>query len=403
MPKKIIIHDEKTINRLLTEFARTTDDVFSLEELKKILTSGKRLVLKYGVDVTAPHLHIGHAVNLWMYRSLQELGHKIIFLIGDFTTQIGDPTGKNKTRPVIPEEEIKENAEAFIKQAMMVLHNDPDLVEIRRNSEWFREMPTQKFLSLMSMVTHAQLAARDMFRKRIDSGQEIYMHEMIYPLLQGYDSVELNADLTIIGSDQLYNEMMGRFFQEKFGQTAQVILTTKITPGIDGKAKQSKSLGNYIGLSHSPREKFGRLMSMPDNLIQQYLEVYTDLPMEIVTSLSEQIKSDPMKIKTRLANAVVSRYHGNEIANTEERWFIQTFSRKEVPTDIPTIAIGKESAPALEILKHCQTDKSNGELRRLIEQGGAKVNGEKISSPEQKISLPAVVTIGKRHWFDVTQ
>lgn len=398
-----IISDEGSVNKLLASFARTTDDVFSFEELKKLLTSGKQLRLKYGVDVTAPHLHIGHAVNLWMYRSLQELGHKIIFLIGDFTTQIGDPTGKNKTRPVIPEEEIRQNAEAFIQQAMMVLHDDPELVEIRRNSEWFTKMPTQTFLSLMSMVTHAQLAARDMFRKRIEQSQDIYMHEMIYPLLQGYDSVVLEADLTIIGSDQLYNEMMGRFFQEKFGQPAQVILTTKITPGIDGKAKQSKSLGNYIGLSHTPREKFGRLMSMPDVLIQQYLEVYTDLPGETVSKLSAEIKSRPMDAKLELAKAIVSRYHGDDIAEQEKTWFLQTFSKKEIPSDAPVIVADSTTTSALDILKICQPDVSNSALRRLIAQGGIKVDGEKILSAEQIISIPAVITIGKRQWFRVTR
>ncbi|MDP7552581.1 MAG: tyrosine--tRNA ligase, partial [Nitrospinaceae bacterium] len=235
--------------KLLESFARTSEEIFSLNEFEELLKSGKQIRIKYGVDVTSPFLHIGHAVNLWMMRELQELGHKVIFLIGDFTTQIGDPTGRSDTRPIILREEIEKNAEEFIRQAKMVLRfDDPNLLEVRKNSEWFSEYSLSDFLKLLAMVTHARLISRDMFQRRIEKQEDIYMHEMIYPILQGYDSYVLESDLTIIGSDQLFNEMLGRFYQQKLGQKPQVIITTKITPGIDGKAKQSKSLDNYIGL-----------------------------------------------------------------------------------------------------------------------------------------------------------
>jgi tyrosyl-tRNA synthetase len=313
--------EPKVIDKIISSFARTTEEVFSLEELKKLLSCGRQLRMKFGVDVTAPDLHIGHAVNLWMYRKLQEMGHKVVFLIGDFTTQIGDPTGKSKMRPIIPLEEIEKNAEAFINQAKMVLHDEPNLVEVRRNSEWYDNMSAKELLSLMSMVTHDRLIARDMFRKRIEQKQEIYENELIYPILQGYDSVMLKTDLTIIGSDQLYNEMMGRFFQGKFVQIPQVIITTKITPGIDGKEKQSKSLGNYIGLAHPPKEKFGRIMSMPDNLIIEYFKVYTEVPLEEIIKMEKNFSSDPMKFKLLLAEEVVKRYHGEKIAEEELQLF----------------------------------------------------------------------------------
>lgn len=398
--------DPKKIKEVIDSFARTTEEIFSLKELKKILLSGKQLRMKYGVDVTAPDLHIGHAVNLWMYRALQELGHKIVFLIGDFTTQIGDPTGKNKTRPIIPLEEIKKNAEAFIDQAKMVLHTDPELMEIRRNAEWFDKTSAKELLSLMSMVTHDRLTARDMFRKRLVEGKEIYEHELIYPILQGYDSKMLEADLTIIGSDQLYNEMMGRFYQEKFGQNPQVIITTKITPGIDGKEKQSKSLGNFIGLSHTPREKFGRLMSMPDSLIITYFKVYTEVSLEEIADMEKEVEKDPMKFKLALAKEIVKRYHGEEAAEAEVQWFRQTFSEREMPAETPTVSLKTNTADLFQILRHCFTEaeKSNSEIMRLIKQKAVKVNGETIDDSKKTLSISdkyLEVKVGKRNWFRV--
>jgi len=262
----------------LSQLARTTDQVFSLDELRGRLATGRPLRIKYGVDVTAPFLHIGHAVNLWMMRLFQEHGHKVVFLIGDFTTQIGDPTGKDKRRIVPSEADIQRNAEEFLRQVGQVLLTDDDVFEVRRNSEWWGRMGVGEFLTLVAQITHARLVERDMFQKRIAEHVEIHMHEMLYPILQGYDSVMLESDLTIVGSDQLFNEMMGRLYQERAGQAPQVVLTTQITPGTDGKEKQSKSLGNYIALADTPRDKFGKAMSIPDELVGPYVTVYTDLP-----------------------------------------------------------------------------------------------------------------------------
>ncbi|HEV8190080.1 MAG TPA: tyrosine--tRNA ligase, partial [Ktedonobacterales bacterium] len=286
---------EATSAELLRLFTRTTDEIFSLREFKVLLDSRRSLRIKYGVDVTAPHLHIGHAVNLWMMRHLQDLGHRVIFLIGDFTTRVGDPTGKSVLRPVIPAEEIAANAERFIEQARMVLRfDDPGLLEIRHNAEWYDAMPAAELLRLTAHVTHARLISRDMFQQRIADGDDIHVHELLYPVLQAYDSVMLESDLTIVGSDQLFNEMLARSFQERFGQRPQVVITTKITPGIDGKAKQSKSLGNYIGLGHSPREKCGRAMSIPDDLILPYLSVYTEVSDEVIADIAARMGREPM-------------------------------------------------------------------------------------------------------------
>lgn len=397
--------DLAKINAVIDSFARTTDEIFNLDELRSLLLSGEKIIMKYGADATAPDLHIGHAVNLWMYRALQELGHKVIFLIGDFTTQIGDPTGKNKTRPVIPMEEIDRNAQEFIKQAQLVLLTDPKVFEVRRNSEWYDKMSARELLSLMSTTTNEKLLSREMFRRRRKEGREIYEHELIYPILQGYDSVVLNANLTIIGSDQLFNEMMGRDLQTKFGQRSQTIITTKITPGIDGGEKQSKSIGNYIGLAHSSREKYGRVMSMSDNLVEEYFKVYTELSLSEIDRMIQEMKNEPMKLKARLACEIVRRYHGAEVADAEGEWFRKTFSDRVMPDDAPVVSFGGQSGTIIEILKKCFDDKSKNELRKLVEQKAVSANGQPIRDIGAVIDLSmgqVNMKVGKRNWFKVT-
>jgi len=399
--------NQDSVRTLIDSFSRTTDEIFSLEELRSLLLSGKKLIMKYGADATAPDLHIGHAVNLWMYRTLQELGHKVVFLIGDFTTQIGDPTGKSKTRPVIPVEEIERNSKEFIEQAKMVLLQDPDVFEIRRNSEWYDKMSAQELLSLMSIITNDKLLSREMFRRRQKEGRDIYEHELVYPILQGYDSVVLKADLTIIGSDQLFNEMIGRDLQVRFGQQPQVVLTTKITPGIDGGEKQSKSMGNYIGLAHTPREKYGRVMSMADSLVADYLKVYTDIPLPDIDQLLKEMANEPMKLKARLAWEIVKRYHGAVAADEEASWFKKTFSERTMPEDSPIISFGKQSGTIVEILHKCFATeaKSRNELRRLVEQGAVSVDGRVIRDVNSTIDLSQdqlSLKVGKRRWFRLT-
>lgn len=395
-------NDKKNI---LQSFSRTIDEIFSLKEFEELLDSKKKIRIKYGVDVTSPYLHIGHAVNLWMMRELQDLGHKVLFLIGDFTTQIGDPTGRNNTRPIIPQDEINKNAEEFIRQAKMVLRfDDPDLLEVKRNSEWFSGYQLSDFLKLLSMVTHARLISRDMFQRRIKGQEDIYLHEMIYPILQGYDSYVLKSDLTIIGSDQLFNEMLGRFYQQKFAQIPQVIITTKITQGIDGKAKQSKSLDNYIGLGHSSRDKFGRCMKIPDNLIVDYLKVYTKVSLKEIEEIEKNITSNPMKWKKFLAEEIIKRYHGEVSAENEREWFENTFSKKIIPGDIPFLELDGTQWVAMDLVsEYFKDSKSNSEVRRLFKQGAVSVNGEKVMTFDSKIKLSNddVVKVGKRIWFKV--
>lgn len=392
------------IEELLNDFSRTTEEVFSLEELKSLLHEKKKLNIKYGVDVTAPYLHLGHAVNLWMLRKLQDLGHKVQFLIGDFTTTIGDPTGKNKTRPIISQQEIEQNTLKFIEQAKMILRfDDPQLLEIRRNSEWYKNMSVSEILRLLSLVTHSKLISRDMFRQRIQNSQDIYMHELIYPIFQGYDSYMLNSDLTIIGSDQLFNEMLGRFFQLKFQQTPQVIITSKITKGIDGKAKQSKSLNNYIGLGHSPKEKFGRTMTLPDELIVTYFEVYTDLNMGEISEMRLDVQNDPLKYKKLLAQKIVERYHGRSSALEERHWFENVFSKKHIPEDIPCITLTTSSIHLIELVHKAmgEQETTKSTVRRLITQGAVRIDGTQIMDLQAIVTIQndTILKIGKRNWY----
>ena len=392
---------------LVPTLQRTAVDVITADDLRAKMASGRPLRIKYGVDVTAPFLHIGHAVNLWAMRELQQAGHKVLLLIGDFTTRIGDPTGKSATRPVIPAEQIDRDADEFIAQASRVLLTDPAVLEIRRNSEWWAPMRLESFLGLLSQVTHARLIQRDMFAARIASGSEIHMHELLYPILQGYDSCELDSDLTIVGTDQLFNELMGRFFAERLGGSPQVIVTTEMTPGIDGRAKQSKSLGNYIALSDSSRDMFGKAMKLPDHLVTIYLRHYTMVPLAEIASLDAGIAAgevNPMEAKRLLGRSLVERYHSAEEAAQEQEWFSRVFSGRSVPGDVPAVSVADPNSTLLDLLRHCLPVASGTELRRLVADGSVRLDGQrKLTDPDQRhpLSSGEVIRVGKRRWFRI--
>ena len=395
------------IFRQVPTLQRTAADVITADELRAKIASGRPLRIKYGVDVTAPFLHLGHAVNLWAMREMQQAGHKVVLLIGDFTTRIGDPTGKSATRPVIPAEQIDRDADEFIAQAGRVLLTDPSVLEIRRNSQWWAPMRLESFVGLLSQVTHARLIQRDMFAARIAAGSEIHMHELLYPILQGYDSCELESDLTIVGTDQLFNELMGRFFAERLGGTPQVIVTTELTAGIDGRAKQSKSLGNYIALNDSPRDMFGKAMKLPDHLVGVYLQHYTMVPLAEITRLAAAMaagEEHPMEAKRLLGRSLVERYYSAEDAAREQEWFSRVFSGRSVPADAPSVLIADPNCTLLELLRHCLPAASGTELRRLISDGSVRLDGQrKLTNPDQRhpLSSGEVIRVGKRRWFRI--
>lgn len=380
-------------------FTRGVEDIITRSELEGLLKRGRPLRVKHGIDLTAPGLHLGHAASLWKLRELQEAGHKAVVLLGDTTTQIGDPSGKTKARPLLSREEISRNFLSIAKSIKRILLTSPERLEIRRNSEWYKKTALPELLKILSMVTHARLIERDMFRNRIKKGEEIYAHEFLYPVLQGYDSVMLKSDLTIIGSDQLFNEHLGRFLQEKFGQSPQVIVTLKILPGIDGGEKMSKSTGNYIGLDDSPRDKFGKAMRVLDRLVIPYLEHYTDVPLKEVKRWEGKLRNgiNPMEVKLFWAESLVRRYHGKSAGTKEKEYFLKAFSRRE-KTDFTPAHFPHGRYPATELLLRLGAARSKSEARRLMKQRGVEINGEVFADPGGTVLAEknTLVRVGRR-------
>ncbi len=379
-------------------FTRGVDDIVTKDGLAKLLASKRQLRIKLGIDATSPDLHIGHAVPLWKIRALQDAGHKAVIILGEFTTRIGDPTGKDATRPVLAPAVIRRNVAALKKQLGMILRTDKTHFEFRSNAEWHGKRKQWDFLNLCAMVTHSRLIERDMFQERMKKGKEIAMTELLYPLLQGYDSVAIKSDITIIGSDQLFNEHFGRFFQEKFGQAPQAIVTLKILPGLDGGPKMSKSLGNYIGLNDTPSDKFGKAMRLLDSLIIPYLEVYTDMPAEQIARIEAELKAgmNPRDAKLIFAETLVERYHGEAAALIAREQFIAVFSKKELPQEI--MEMKARSNYIIEILMETGFARSKAEARRLVAQGGVEVNGKRVKETTAGLDRinGTILRVGKR-------
>lgn len=386
-------------------FTRGVEDIVTKEELTFLLERKKQLRIKLGIDATAADLHIGHAVNLWKIRAMQEAGHKAVIVLGEFTTRIGDPTGKSVTRPTLSPDAIKKNISALRKQIERILLTSPKVYEVRKNSEWFGKMKLQDFLALASVVTHARLIERDMFQQRIQEGKEITISEMLYPILQGYDSVMIRSDLTIIGSDQLFNEHMGRFFQEKMGQRPQVIMTHTLLPGLSGGEKMSKSLGNYISLEDSPKDKFGKAMRILDILIVPYLEAYTHVPMAEIDHVKEDIEAgkNPMEAKIMFAEALVARYHGAVAAAHEKKEFKKVFSQGAMPAAIPEISLRQGQWDGIELLVAAGLASSKSEARRLLAQGAVEIDGFALEQTRKEVAIKkgSVIRVGKRRFIKI--
>lgn len=358
------------IKHLLTEGG--VEEIIGKSELEKKLASGKKLIVKFGADPTRPDLHLGHSVPLRKMREFQDLGHKVIFLIGDATTKVGDPTGRDKTRPVMTDAEIKKNAETYIRQASKILRTEKSLLEIRRNSEWFSEMKFYDFLNLMTMTTTARILERDMFEKRMKSGRDIGLHELVYPIMQGYDSVVLKADVVLLGNDQKFNELFGRHYQQKFGQEPQCMMITKLLVGTDGKEKMSKSLDNYIGITESADQMYGKVMSIPDMAMKEYFDLATDL------DFAKEKKANPRDTKMRLAFEIAKIYHGDPAAKKAQENFVKTFQKKETPENIKSVKVSSGKIKLTEFIVKAGMAASMSDARRKIEQGGVSVGGEKV-------------------------
>ena len=385
---------------------RGIDELISEEELLAKLKSKKQLVVKAGFDPTAPDLHLGHTVLINKLRHFQKLGHQIIFLIGDFTGMIGDPSGKNKTRPALDEAEIKENAKSYKKQVFKIL--DPKLTDVRFNSEWSKKLGAEGIIKLASQYNLARMLERDDFNKRYKSNQSIALHEFLYPLIQANDSIALEADIELGGTDQKFNLLVGRDLQRAFGQEPQVVLTVPILEGLDGKNKMSKSLDNYVGIDEEPNEMFGKIMSISDDLMWRWFDLLSFKSTDEINNLKTEQNDgrNPRDIKIELAKELISRFHDLKSADLAETNFVNQFQKKNMPDDIEEISfsLSGDSIPLSNLLKECGMTKSTSEAIRMIKQGAVRIDEKKVTDLKLLIhsGTSGVFQVGKRKFKKIT-
>ncbi len=391
-----------TIDETLAIIQRGADEILPLEELKKKLEKNKPLRVKLGMDPTAPDLHLGHTVVINKMKQLQDLGHEIIFLIGDFTGMIGDPTGKNVTRKPLTKADVLENAKSYEDQVFKIL--DKDKTRIAFNSEWMGKMSSAEMISLASKQTVARMLERDDFSKRYKGGQAISIHEFLYPLVQGYDSVALRADIELGGSDQKFNLLVGRELQKQADMEPQVILTMPILEGLDGVQKMSKSLGNYIGIDEDPDSMFGKIMSISDDLMWRYLELLSFESLETIESWKKEVAGgeNPRNIKFRLAEEIITRFHSEAQAKKAQQNFIDRFAKNQIPDEMEEFSFSKGIKVA-NLLKDSNLVSSTSEAFRMIKQGAVKIDGEKLTDKDLAPDEGTLVfQVGKRKFARVT-
>jgi len=383
------------------------EEIISEKELIAKLTkskeSGKPLRIKYGIDPTGYDVHIGHLVPIRKMREFQDMGHTGVIIIGDFTAQIGDPTGKDESRPPLTKDKILNNAEKYMEQLYTVL--DKDKTEVRMQTEWFGDMTMSDVLKLMGKFTLAQFMAHDTFRKRYENGQTLGLHEIMYPILQSYDSVAIKADVELGATEQKFNILAGRDMQKYFGQPQQIAILSPILMGTDGKEKMSKSLNNYIAVFDTAKEKYGKTMSIPDELIVNYFNYATKVSLEEIEKIEKQLANDeinPKIIKQRLAREIVALYHGEDAAILAEEEFNLIFKKKDIPDDIPEFKISG-ATKIINILTQSKICATGGEARRMIKQNAVTIDGSKITDIFQEITDECVIKVGKRRFVKVVK
>jgi tyrosyl-tRNA synthetase len=385
---------------------RGTHEILPENELAERLKAGRRLRVKAGFDPTAPDLHFGHTVLINKLRQFQELGHEVLFLIGDFTGMIGDPSGKSATRPPLTRDQVIENARTYEQQIFKIL--DPEKTLVMFNSSWMGEMKAADLIRLAATHTVARMLERDDFEKRYRSGQPIAIHEFLYPLIQGYDSVAMRADVELGGTDQKFNMLVGRELQKLHGQAPQTVITLPILEGTDGVNKMSKSLGNYIGINEPADEQFGKLMSISDELMWRYLELLSAQDMAVIERWRGEVKQggNPRDVKVRLATEMVTRFHGSDAATRAHESFVARFQRGQVPDEMPQIELASQGGktPLPRLLKEAGLAASTSEAIRLIKQGGVRIDGEKTEDPTLELvaGKSYILQAGKRKFAKVT-
>lgn len=384
-------------------------EIISIDELEKRLSSGEKLRIKLGADPTAPDLHLGHYIVLRKLRDFQELGHTVVFIIGDFTALIGDPSGRSKTRPPLSREQIEENAKTYFEQVFKIL--DKDKTEIHFNSEWLSKISLEQWIRIASKFTIARILERDDFLVRYESGTPIFFHEFFYPVMQAYDSVAIKADIELGGTDQKFNLLMGRKLQESMNIAPQIAIIMPILRGTDGTKKMSKSLKNYIGITEDPGAMFGKVMSIPDTLISEYYSLILQKPEKESKEIDKIIqdgKENPMKLKMQLAKEIVTLFHSREDANIAEENFKNIFSKKEMPENMKELDISKfvrdGKVNIAIMLNEKGLAKSKSDAKRLIQQGGIQINGEKVRDFKNPVPLKKgdVIKVGKLKFFRIT-
>ena len=383
---------------------RGIDEVLTEDDLVSKLKSKKQLTVKVGFDPTAPDLHLGHTVILNKMRHFQDLGHKVVFLIGDFTGRIGDPSGKNKTRPSLDKEELEKNAKTYSDQVFKILNKD--LTDIRFNSEWCEDLGADGIIGLASKYNLGRMLERDDFSKRYKANQQIAIHEFLYPLIQAYDSIALNADVEMGGTDQKFNLLVGRELQRAFDQEPQVCITLPILEGLDGINKMSKSLDNYVGINEDPDEMFGKIMSISDDLMWRWFELLSFRPINEVNELKKEVKSgmNPRDTKILLAEEIIERFHSKQDAENAKNTFLDRFQKGAKPKDIETFSISLDDDIAIgNLLKESGLVQSTSEAMRLVKQGAVKINDEKIDDPKLSIekNQELLVQVGKRRFLKI--
>jgi len=349
------------------------------------------------MDPTAPDIHLGHTVVMRKMRQFQDMGHKAVLIIGDYTARIGDPTGQNTTRPMLSQEQIEENAKTYLQQAGKVLDTSKDKFEVRPNSEWFEEMALMELIQIAAKKTITQMLQRDSFKLRLQNNIDVYTHEFLYPLMQGYDSVVVKSDVELGGTDQTFNNLVGRDIQKAYGQKPQIVITMPILVGLDGKGKMSKSKGNYIGVTDEPKDMFGKIMSISDDMMENYFTLLTDIPAEKIKELVDSQKTHPKQAKVFLGKTIIKQFYNEAAAESAAGEFEKVFAQKQMPEDMPEIKISKEPITAAKLLLSCKLVSTGGEAKRLIAGGGLTIDGEKITDPNKSIT-PAngmIVRAGK--------
>jgi tyrosyl-tRNA synthetase len=388
-----------TIDEQLHALSRRCERILTEDELRKKLErsqkSGKPLRIKFGMDPTAPDVTLGHVVPLSVIRQFQNWGHKAVLIIGDYTARVGDPSGRNTTRPILSGEEIDRNAKTYVAQVGKILHTDEQHLEVRYNGEWLGKMNLVDIIKLAGRMTLRQVLQREDFANRFNEASEIRLHELVYPLLQGWDSVMIDADVEMGGSDQLFNNLVGREFQKEDGKESQVVIVTPLLVGTDGKIKMSKSKGNYIGVTEAPREMFGKIMSLPDELLEMYYTLLTEIPP---AEFKSSIASNPRDAKIRLAKEMIAWFHNAQEADHAETEFKKVFSDHGVPDEMPEFSVGAGPHKIAPLIVKARLASSNSEAIRKIKEGAVSLDGQKITDFQKEMSIekPLVLKLGRK-------